>query len=203
MNTYKYEGKSYEEALKKCYDELNLLESDLIINSNEVNGSLFKSKKVEIEVVKKSDLIKFIKEFLISICQKMNIEANLEIREDDDIINVQILSNNNQILIGKDGKILNSLQILLRQAVSNKIRCEEKINLDIANYKNKRLKRIEREVRNIIRDIENTKIEVSLDPMNSYERRYVHCIVSEYNNIETESFGEGTTRHVVIRYAKK
>ena len=48
-----------------------------------------------------------------------------------------------------------------------------------------------------------TKDEVKLDSMNSYKRRIVHSICSEYYNIETESFGEEPERYVVIRYVEK
>ena len=41
---------------------------------------------------------------------------------------------------------------------------------------------------------------VSLDSMNSYERRLVHKIIDEYDSLTTESIGEGKDRHVVIKY---
>ena len=75
-----------------------------------------------------------------------------------------------------------------------------KINVDVSNYKDKKLKRLEYEVRKIMKEVEKTKIEAKLDPMNSYERRYIHTIVSENINLETESFGESPNRYVVIRY---
>ena len=58
-------------------------------------------------------------------------------------------------------------------------------------------------IKNIINDVIKTKDEIKLDPMNSYKRRIVHSICSEYYNIETESFGEEPERYVVIRYVEK
>ena len=46
----------------------------------------------------------------------------------------------------------------------------------------------------------NSKVEAHLDPMNSYERRIVHTLVSEFNNLETISEGEEPNRYVVIKY---
>ena len=75
-----------------------------------------------------------------------------------------------------------------------------KINIDVSNYKIKKLNNLEKEVRKIAKEIIKTKLDVSLDPMNSYERRYIHNIINEYENLKTESIGEGKERHVVIKY---
>ena len=52
----------------------------------------------------------------------------------------------------------------------------------------------------IIKEVKSTKITAALDPMNSYERRFVHNLVSEYKNLTTESIGEGRDRRVTIKY---
>ena len=75
-----------------------------------------------------------------------------------------------------------------------------KLNLDVSNYKVKKLKKIEQLVRGIAKDVEDTQMSVSLDSMNSYERRLVHKIIDEYDSLTTESIGEGKDRHVVIKY---
>ena len=51
-----------------------------------------------------------------------------------------------------------------------------------------------------IKEVQSTKITAALDPMNSYERRFVHNLVSEYKNLTTESIGEGRDRRVTIKY---
>ena len=92
---------------------------------------------------------------------------------------------------------LTSLQILVRQSIRSKINLNVKLNLDISNYKIKKLKNIERLVRGIAKEVEETKIDVSLDSMNSYERRFVHNLVNtEYKNLTTESTGEGEDSQV-------
>ena len=78
-----------------------------------------------------------------------------------------------------------------------------KVNLDISNYKVKKLKNLESDVREIAKDVLNTKLDASLDPMNSYERRYIHSIINEYKNLKTESVGEGQERHIVIKYVEE
>ena len=65
------------------------------------------------------------------------------------------------------------------------------------------MKNIEREVKQIAKEVQESKLDASLDPMNSYERRLVHNIINEYPDLSTESFGEGKDRHVVIKYVEK
>ena len=76
------------------------------------------------------------------------------------------------------------------------------LSLLFSNYKEKKLHQLEREVKKIAKEVQKTKVDVSLDPMNSYERRYIHNAINEWHNISTESEGEGKDRHIVIRYVE-
>ena len=151
-------------------------------------------------VVKKEDIINFIKEYVKTIGSKMNLDIKLEVRESDDIFSVTMVSNNNPILIGKDGRTINSLQLLMRQSLQNQTGMAIKVNLDASNYKAKKVKKFEFEIKNIVREVQKTKTDAKLDPMNSYQRRIVHALISNFSNVETESVGEEPNRCVVIKY---
>lgn len=200
MELKKYEGKNKEEILKKILKELNCNQNDLFLKSEFIEGKLFKSSKYIVSVVTKKEIIEYISEYIqnLSRCMKINIES--EILESEDIFKVTLVSDQNAILIGKEGRTLNSIQLLLKQSIKNKIGLSLKINVDVANYKVKKLKNIEYQVKKIIKEVQSTKITVALDPMNSYERRFVHNLVSEYKNLTTESIGEGRDRRVTIKY---
>ena len=112
MEKHKYSGKSKEEAIKKAQEELQELESNLFIREiSETKAGLFKSKKVEIEVIEKRDVVQHIKEYLIKILKSMGITANIEIKNKDDVPKYIIYSDNDGILIGKNGKNLKALSI--------------------------------------------------------------------------------------------
>ena len=98
---------------------------------------------------------------------------------------------------------LTSIQNLLRQTISNKIKFNLKINLDASNYKARKEKYFERNIKTIVNEVLKTKDEIKLDPMNSFKRRIVHSLVSDYYNLETESVGEEPNRCVIIRYVEK
>lgn len=200
MKLKKYEGKNKKEILKKILKELNCNQNDLFLKSEFIEGKLFKSSKYIVSVVTKKEIIEYISEYIqnLSRCMKINIES--EILESEDIFKVTLVSDQNAILIGKEGRTLNSIQLLLKQSIKNKIGLSLKINVDVANYKVKKLKNIEYQVKKIIKEVQSTKITAALDPMNSYERRFVHNLVSEYKNLTTESIGEGRDRRVTIKY---
>ena len=194
LKVYKYEGKDEDECLEKCIEDLDEYASDLIYVTHEEEDNCW------VEVVKKLDVSDYIKEFLNTIVKDMNLDLNLEVREDENIYNVTMVSNNNPILIGKEGKNLNSIQILLRQALSNQTGMDIKVNLDASNYRAKKVRQFEYQIKNIVREVQKTKVDTKLDPMNSYQRRIVHSLLSDFSNVTTESVGEEPNRCVVIKY---
>ena len=197
IEVYKFEGENEENCRLKCLDELDVYNGDILTKEYEENGIY------NMEVVKKIDVKDFIREYLIRVTSDMGVNTKIEINEDEDVFTVKMFSDNNPILIGKDGRTLSSLQYLLRQTLSNQIKFNVKVNLDASNYKAKKERFFEKDIKNIINDVIKSKDEVKLDPMNSYKRRIIHSIASEYYNIETESFGEEPNRYVIIRYVEK
>ena len=197
IEVFKFEDETEEQCRLKCLDELDVYNNEILTKEYEENDAY------HMEVVKKEDVKEYIREFLTKITTEMGVKAKIEITEEDDVFSAKMFSDNNSILIGKDGRTLQSLQVLLRQALSNQIKFNVKINLDASNYKVKKERFFERDIKNIINDVMKSKDEIKLDPMNSYKRRIVHSIASEYYNIETESFGEEPERYVVIRYVEK
>lgn len=195
----RYEGKNLESLKEQCLEELKVSMDDLFMIESESESGLFKGKKYIIEVVTKEDIKKSIKEFLNELSQNMKVDINSEIKIEDNNINVLLVTSNNSIMIGKDGKTLNSIQIILRQALQELSKFNFRIILDVGEYKSKKIKNLEREIKKICKEVLKTKVEVKLDPMNSYERRKVHSIVSEFEQLQSISYGEDPNRYTVIK----
>ena len=197
IEVYSYSGKNEEECRIKCLDELDVYNNEII--AKEINTD----DKCVLEVVKKEDIKKFIEDYFKELSQRMNLNMNIKIYEEENIFQVRINSRNNPILIGKDGKNLNSIQYLLRKTISNLTGFNISVNLDVSNYKKRIEKDFEMEIKKVINEVMQTKIETKLDPMNSYKRRIVHSIASNYYNIETVSVGEEPNRCTIIKYVEK
>ena len=193
-----YEAKTYEEAKNKALTDLDILEENTVIKILEEKQGLLK-RNVKIEVITINDIIDELKTSINTITKLMNIETNLEVRKREKNIEIRIFSNNNSILIGKDGKTLEALQNIVIQVLSKEVNDEYKIILDIENYKEKKIINLERTARKIAREVAKTKVETKLDRMNSYERRIIHNALSNNKYVYTESNGEEPNRYVVIK----
>ncbi len=198
MEKHRFVGKTYEEAVNKAKIELQELEENLIINVIDEKKSLL-SKKCEIEVIEKREIKNFIKEKLVNILREMGYQAEVEIQVKQDIPTYRIYSNNDSLLIGKGGKNLEALQIVLRQIVNTETGINYKFFLDVSDYKEKNEHHLEVLARRLAREVATTKIEVKMDSMNSYERRIVHNILTNNKKVYTESVGEEPNRCVVIK----
>ena len=195
LNINVFEGKTREEAIEKALDYYNLDEEYLLINNISEDGT-------KIEAIDKADIKYFIKEYISNLSESMGIDINTEIRETEGSFNIKLFSNNNAILIGKDGKTVSFIQILLRKTLEKETNHIIKVNVDVANYKEKNLRRKTFEIKKIAYEVAKTKVDVALDPMNSYERREIHNMVDSIPNVTTESIGEGRERHIIIKYVE-
>lgn len=198
MEKHRFVGRTYEEAVNKAKIELQELEENLIINVIDEKKSLL-SKKCEIEVIEKREIRNFIKEKLVNILREMGYQAEVEIQVKQDIPTYRIYSNNDSLLIGKNGKNLEALQIVLRQIVNTETGINYKFFLDVSDYKEKNEHHLEVLARRLAREVATTKIEVKMDSMNSYERRIVHNVLTNNKKVYTESVGEEPNRCVVIK----
>ena len=125
--------------------------------------------------------------------------------EEENTIQIEVLISSDDMgkVIGKNGKTLESIQKYLKQSISAQTGMYVNIILDIENYKEKQNYFLERDVKKIARQVTLSKIDVKLDPMNSFQRRIVHNALSKFDYITTESVGVEPNRCVVIKYKEK
>lgn len=197
-----FEGKTKEEAKTKALEALNVSESEIFCKEEEIKGKLFKAATYKCSAIKISDIAEFLKEKTSELLQNMGIESQFETSVRDEQINIKMYSDKNNILIGKNGQTLMAIQTVLRQMVHNEIGMYPYILLDVENYKEKKISNLERTAKRIAKEVQKTKIDVSLDNMNSYERRIIHNALTKFKNISTTSEGEEPNRHIVIRYVE-
>lgn len=199
MNKIIKEGKNLSDLLEQIEEEQGLNSNQLLYTSYEKKGGLFKGNIIVVEAISYNDLKDDIKNFLAELLLNLGLEVTLEskLRENQIIINMN--SNNNPLLIGKNGQTLKALETIVRQYVLKEFKSCPIISLDVENYKIKQQKRIERLAKNVAREVSKTKIEVALENMNSFERRLVHNILSDNKYVYTESVGEDPNRHVIIK----
>ncbi len=200
MEKHNYIGKTKEEAIQLAKEELQEVEENLFIKEKEsTKGGLFKSKKVEIEVIEKREVVKGIKDYLLKILKAMGYNVNIEVKNKDEVPKYIIFSDNDALLIGKNGKNLKALSTIVSQYLNTELGKNYKFVIDVNEYKEKREQSLERLAKKIAREVAQTKVAVKLDSMNSYERRIIHNILTNNKKVYTESEGEEPNRCVVIK----
>jgi len=202
MKLEEFEGKTKEEALEKALESLGVSEEDIYYRVEEKKGKLFKAATYLVKAIKISDIAEFIKEHLAELVTNMGIDAKYETNVREEHINIKMYSDNNNILIGRNGQTLIAMQNILRQQVYNEIGMYPHVILDVENYKEKKNFHLEKNAKRIAKEVQKTKVDVALDDMNSYERRVVHNAISKFKNISSASEGEEPHRHIVIRYVE-
>ena len=78
----------------------------------------------------------------------------------------------------------------------------EEIKLDTEDYRQRRKDTLENLAKNIAYKVKRTKRPVSLEPMNTFERRVIHSALQGDRYVETHSEGEEPFRHVVVTLKK-
>ena len=200
LKNHKYEGKNKEELIKNALKELNASTNEVYYSvKEEVSGGLFKSKKYQLTISLKDEVAEYVKLYLKEITNLMGLNVEFEIQKRENYIKVNMISDNNSILIGKNGRTMSSLQTLLRNSLQNKLGTKINVILDANEYKEKQQKNIERLAVKLAKEVRKTKVEVKMDSMNSYERRLVHNALTNFKGVTTISEGEEPNRYVIIK----
>lgn len=199
MNVVENQGKTLNEALEKVLIELNANQSEVVYKSEEIEGKLFKSSSFLVSAVTKRELLNDMKNYLQTLVEGLGLKLEMETRLQDDTFYINMYSDNNPILIGKNGQTLKALETLMKQKYLKDWNTFFKISLDVEDYKTKRVEYLEKLAIRIAKEVSDSKIDVALDNMNSYERRIVHNKLTDFKGIKTTSEGEEPNRHIVIK----
>ncbi len=200
MEKYRFESKNEESLIENACKEFEVKEEEIVYKIIEEKGGLLKAKKFIIEFIKLSDISEAGKEILSELLKGLNIKANIEVKLREKQIKYDLYSDHNSILIGKRGHILEALQTYIKQALYSFSDIFVLVSIDVENYKEKQNSFIIRDAKKIAREVALSKIDVKLDPMNSYERKVVHDAISGFKYVTSESVGEEPNRCVVIKY---
>ena len=199
-----FSAKTVELCLDKASSELNVEKDKLTYEVvEEKKGFLGINKKATIKVYEFIDVVYYAEEYLKNVCKALGLEISLKSFTKDEIIKILIETNENNLLIGPKGVTLQSLNELVKLAVSNKFKKKYRILLDVHDYKNKKYNVLIRVAKNAAREVLKTHMDVKLNPMTPDERKKVHYALSTMKNIKTESVGDGKDRAIVIKYVKE
>ena len=199
MKKYVYDGKKELDILNNAMYELNVNKEDILYQTKEETSGLFKSKKYIVEIFKKSEIVSYVKDLVLRITKELDSEVNLEVLKTEETIKINIYTSKENILIGRNGRTIDALQQYVRQVIFVKTGYHLNIIIDVAAYKVKKEKQLEKLAIRLAKEVRKTKVDVKMDSMNSYQRRIVHNTLTNFKGVTTVSEGEEPNRYVVIK----
>lgn len=147
----------------------------------------------------KAKILKTATDFLSDVFAKMNMEVKLNASfADNKQILIDMTGEDMGVIIGKRGQTLDSLQYLTNLVVNKGEYPYMNVTLDTEGYRVRRKETLEHLAFNLAKKAKHNRRNVSLEPMNPYERRIIHATLQNDRYVTTFSEGVEPYRYVVI-----
>ena len=192
-------GKTVDEAVEEALKTLGIeREQAEITVLEEGKKKLFGSVKAKVKVVKKASDGERAAAFIDGLLKILKIPAFNEVVSDGEKIEIEIKTTNTSAVIGRRGEVLDAIQCIAG-AVANIGREEyRRVVVDCENYRAQREDKLKAvAVAKAAKAVEK-KRRVALEPMSPYERRVVHSVLADNEDVTTVSEGKEPMRRVVI-----
>ncbi|MCX7773277.1 MAG: protein jag [Clostridia bacterium] len=198
------EAKTVDEAVRLALEELGIkrdeAEIEIINEGNKGILGFIGNKNAVVKVTKKTSIEDIIINFLNPIFEKMEISADVDIQQEEGQMTIRLNGDNIGIIIGRRGETLDALQYLLSLIVNKNLEGYTRVILDVADYRQKREETLKMLAKRVADKVIRSRKNITLEPMNPYERRIIHSTLQNHKYVDTQSIGEEPNRKVVIRY---
>lgn len=142
--------------------------------------------------------IAYAKKYLEDLLSFFGVNVDVAASVEGDVIELAVPSTeSNSILIGRNAETLRSLQYVVSTTLRNQDAALVRVNIDIADYKKQRADKVAGQAREWIEQVRKTG-DSHVANLNAADRRVVHQVASEFEDIETFSEGEGRERRIII-----
>ncbi len=204
MEYTEFTGKSIEEALTAACEHFCATSDKVEYEVVDEGASGFLgigAKQAVIKAkLKDSDVVGKAKNFLNDIFASMQMAVNMDASYDDieKELSIDLKGDDMGVLIGKRGQTLDSLQYIVSLVVNKGEENYIRVKVDTENYRERRKQTLENLAKNMAFKVKRSRRQVTLEPMNPYERRIIHSTLQDDKYVETHSEGEEPYRFVVI-----
>lgn len=144
----------------------------------------------------KKKIEKILKEFF----KKLTFDVDFDIKDaENENLKLDLKVEDSQVLIGTQGRILYSLQMILGKIIRKQLDEQIYLDIDINQYKQNKVKHLTYTAKEVADRVSLNNEEEILPEMSSYERRIIHMALASRGGIATESIGQGFERRVVVK----
>jgi spoIIIJ-associated protein len=210
MEFQEFEGKSTEEAIENACAHFQVspeqLEIEIVsVGSPGLFGLGGRKAKIRAALREESEelLLSSAKEILETLLERVQEQATVSVRQEDDRISLRIETDDAGLLIGKQGQTLDALQYLVTKMLAKKSRRKVRITIDVEAYRARHNEALAHLAQKYGEKVKKSGRPIILSPMNPYDRRIVHMALQGDKELKTMSRGEGLYKKVVISPAKK
>ena len=202
-------GKTEDEAIEAALAQLGLERDDVSVEILERAKPGFLGFGGTAAVVKvlytdEESKTEQVEKFLTGLFGHMNVSAVPEISEGEGgTLQVKISGKNPGALIGRRGETLDAIQHLTNYAVNRGASERVRINVDAENYRSRRDETLVHLAEKVAAKVVKYRRNMTLEPMNSYERHVIHTALQENQSVTTFSTGTEPNRRVVVAYEKQ
>ena len=144
--------------------------------------------------------VEHVAEYLIDVLASYLVDANIEVEDRGRTVIYNIQTEKKGLVIGKHGKIINSLETLAQVMTHQYVRPHVKVIVNVGNYRERRQETLARLARKTAYQVANSKQPVFLDPLPAAERKIIHAQLARYSYIATHSEGKEPHRYLVVSY---
>ncbi len=147
--------------------------------------------------------IKIAKELAMGLLERMGVKPEVEgfLREGG--LHLEIRGDQESALIGKHGRTLEALQMLINRMVNKRLKSAIRVTLDIDDYRKRRADRMTQLAHRMGEKAKGTGRPQTAGPFNAHDRRIIHLALKEDPFLGTESLGEGELKKIKIIPVKR
>ncbi len=144
--------------------------------------------------------VEYVAEYLIDVLDSYLVEATIEVEDRGRSIIYNIQTDKKGLVIGKHGKIINSLETLAQVMTHQYVRPHVRVTVNVGNYRERRQETLARLARKTADKVSKTKQPVFLEPLPAAERKIIHAQLARFSYISTHSEGKEPHRYLVVSY---
>ncbi len=141
--------------------------------------------------------------FMKGLLEHMGSDATPSAKKvDEDTYAVELIGNSLGMLIGRRGDTLDAIQHITNYAVNHGQTKRVRVNVDAENYRKKREEALVHLAEKVAGKVVKTRRNITLEPMNAYERHVIHAALQDYPDVTTYSTGTEPGRRIVVAYSR-
>jgi len=142
--------------------------------------------------------IEIAKDLTKGLLERMGVETEVEGFLKEGNLCLEVKGDYEGVLIGKHGRTLESLQMLINRMVNKKLKNAVRVVLDIDDYRKRREDSMANIAYRMGERAKRTGHSLTVGPFNAHDRRIIHLTLKEDPSLRTESLGEGELKRVKI-----